>query len=67
MFTYEEKREELKRELDRREMLYPAHMRAKLLSGHDARRRIDLLKEIISDYEDLHSELAELFLTNSGY
>jgi hypothetical protein len=34
MFTYDEKLDELKRELDRREMLYPAHMRANLLSGH---------------------------------
>jgi hypothetical protein len=51
MFTYEEKLDELKRELDRREMLYPAHMRANLLSGHESQRRIDLLKEIITDYQ----------------
>jgi hypothetical protein len=51
MFAYDEKLDELKRELNRREMLYPAHMRADLLSGHEGQRRINLLKEIIYDYE----------------
>jgi hypothetical protein len=50
MFTFQEKLDELRRELKNRELLYPAHLRAELISGFDAERRIDLIKEIIADY-----------------
>jgi len=56
MFTFQEKLAELRRELETRVLLYPAHMRASLLSGHDAQQRIDLIKEIISDYARLTNQ-----------